>query len=60
VDPVDWDAMLAQIDVASDALERCYAEMSEATEHINAAETRRREASEALIVLKGMIEGEAR
>jgi len=54
----DWDAMLAQIAVATDALERCYAEMSEATEHINAAETQRRAASEAVIALRGMIEAE--
>ncbi|MFA5053800.1 MAG: hypothetical protein WC565_07065, partial [Parcubacteria group bacterium] len=58
VDPVDWDAMLAQIDVATDALERCYAEMSEAVERLNVAEMKRREASEALITLKAMIEGE--
>ena len=58
VDPVDWDAMLAQIAVASDALERCYAELGEATEHINAAEQQRLAASEAVIALKAMIEAE--
>jgi hypothetical protein len=59
VDPVDWDAMLAQVNEAAYALERCYAEMSEAVERLNVAEMRRREASEAMIVLRGMIEAES-